>query len=222
MLFTLSQAAKEARISKSTLSKALARGRMTALRREDGSFQIEASELFRVFPRKPEELGDTGEQDEQPERVQQPRGAEAGVLRERLNAAQDRLNDAQDRLRQEREERERERATWERERETILERERTNAEDLRRRLDKAEEHIRLLKAPEPAERAQEAPAVPAEKPQDPPAVVEDLRKRLEETEAWIAALTAPERPQVGRDGATRGAEPLKAPRTLWARLLGRG
>lgn len=163
MLFTLSQAAKEARVSKSTLSKALARGRLSAIRREDGSFQIEASELFRVFPRKPDEQVADGEQEEQPERVEQPRGMEAGILRERLNAAQEQL-------RREREERERERATWERERETILERERTASEDLRRRLDKAEERILALSAPAPAEKPQEAqaslpqPAEPSRRP----------------------------------------------------------
>lgn len=55
MRFTLSQAAKEAGVSKGTLSKALQSGRMSGERREDGSFQIEPAELFRVFPRKPQE-----------------------------------------------------------------------------------------------------------------------------------------------------------------------
>lgn len=55
MRFTLTQAAKEASVSKGTISKALKSGRLSGERQEDGSFQIEPVELFRVFPRKPQE-----------------------------------------------------------------------------------------------------------------------------------------------------------------------
>ena len=57
MLFTLLQAAKETGSSKSTISKALSSGRSSGERLDDGSFWIEAAELFRVFPRRTEQTG---------------------------------------------------------------------------------------------------------------------------------------------------------------------
>lgn len=50
MLMTLGQAAKAAGISKSTLSKAVQTGRVSARRAETGSFEIDPAELFRVYP----------------------------------------------------------------------------------------------------------------------------------------------------------------------------
>lgn len=55
MQFTIGQAAKETGKSKSTLSKALKNGTLSAEKKPDGSYQIDAAELFRVFPRKTEE-----------------------------------------------------------------------------------------------------------------------------------------------------------------------
>jgi hypothetical protein len=49
-MLTLGQAAKETGISKPTISKAISRGRLSASKNEKGEFQIEPSELFRVFP----------------------------------------------------------------------------------------------------------------------------------------------------------------------------
>jgi chromosome segregation ATPase len=98
----------------------------------------------------------------------------------------------------------------ERERQTTLE----TVEDLRKRLDAEQEERRALQR-------QLAPPAP-ERPKEAEEEVKDLRKRLEDTEAWIAALTAPERPQDGHNRSPVISEPQKAPRTLWARLLGRG
>jgi len=47
---SLSAAAKEVGRSKSTLSRAIKHGRMSATRYEDGSYQIDPAELYRVFP----------------------------------------------------------------------------------------------------------------------------------------------------------------------------
>ena len=49
--FSVNQAAKETGKSPSTISRAIKSGKMTASEKsEDGSYKIEASELFRVFP----------------------------------------------------------------------------------------------------------------------------------------------------------------------------
>jgi hypothetical protein len=48
--FTLGEAARTVGRSKSTLSKAIKNGRLSAMSRENGEYQIAASELYRVFP----------------------------------------------------------------------------------------------------------------------------------------------------------------------------
>ena len=47
---TLGQAAKVAGVSKSTISKALSSGKMSAADKTDAGYKIDPSELFRVFP----------------------------------------------------------------------------------------------------------------------------------------------------------------------------
>lgn len=47
---TLSQAAKASGKSKSTLSRAIKMGRLSATRLDDGNFSIDPAELFRVYP----------------------------------------------------------------------------------------------------------------------------------------------------------------------------
>ena len=49
MRFTLGTAAKAVGIAKSTMSRAVKNGRVSAERQDDGSYLIEASELYRVF-----------------------------------------------------------------------------------------------------------------------------------------------------------------------------
>lgn len=197
MKFTLSQAAKEAGVSKGTLSRALNSGKVSAERREDGSYQIDASELFRVFQRTPRETrAGTNPQPPGPPANPSADGAaaatETAVLRTKLEAAEARIADME------------------------RERQKTDAtvEDLRRRLDNADEERRALQR-------QLAPPAAPERPQEAETVVADLRKRLEETEALITVLTAPEKPQSGRDGTPRGVEPSKGPWGLLARLWGR-
>lgn len=50
MAYTLGEAAKASGKSKATISKAIKSGRLSAVREENGSFSIEASELHRVYP----------------------------------------------------------------------------------------------------------------------------------------------------------------------------
>lgn len=49
---TLGQAAKEAGISKPSLSAAIKKGRLSAEKNESGTYEIDPSELFRVYPPK--------------------------------------------------------------------------------------------------------------------------------------------------------------------------
>jgi hypothetical protein len=51
MAFTLSEAAKATGRSKSSVHRALERGRLSGTRDELGQWRIEPAELFRVFPR---------------------------------------------------------------------------------------------------------------------------------------------------------------------------
>jgi excisionase family DNA binding protein len=48
--FTLGEAAKQAGVSKPTISKAIKTGRISAEKQEDGSYRIQPAELFRVYP----------------------------------------------------------------------------------------------------------------------------------------------------------------------------
>ena len=48
-MLTLGQAAKTARTSKTTIARAIKAGRLSATRRDDGSYQIDPAELSRVY-----------------------------------------------------------------------------------------------------------------------------------------------------------------------------
>ena len=51
MSWSVSRAARETGLSKSTISRAITSGRISATRQHDGSYHIEPAELFRVYPR---------------------------------------------------------------------------------------------------------------------------------------------------------------------------
>lgn len=53
--FTLGEASKATGISKPTLSKALKSGKLSYVEKTTAGYKIEASELFRVYPRQPQE-----------------------------------------------------------------------------------------------------------------------------------------------------------------------
>ncbi len=57
-MLTLGQAAKMTGKSKPTISKAVKDGRISGKKGKDGVFQIEVSELLRVYPAKSEEKSD--------------------------------------------------------------------------------------------------------------------------------------------------------------------
>lgn len=89
-IFSLGQAAKAAEVSKGTISKALSSGRMSYKSKENGQYQIDAAELFRVFPRKQVETIEN-------ERLETPKETdETPVLRAKLEAAEARLQDKDD------------------------------------------------------------------------------------------------------------------------------
>lgn len=52
MNLSLGQAAKETNLSKSTISRAIKEGRLSANKNDNGSYSIDPSELFRVYPPK--------------------------------------------------------------------------------------------------------------------------------------------------------------------------
>jgi excisionase family DNA binding protein len=90
MVYTLGEAAKATGKSKATISKAIKSGRISAHKDETGTFQIDPSELHRVYqPTVSSEQGET--QVNAPERLDND-----GAIRElhaRLEAAQERLSD---------------------------------------------------------------------------------------------------------------------------------
>ncbi len=158
MQFTLSRAAKEASVSKSTLSKALSTGRLSGDRQEDGSFRIEASELFRVFPKRTVdpvlETGLVTVREPLERRGEQP-VAELSMLLLKVQMLEDQLT--------------RERTLHDQERERTGD----TVADLRKRLDRAEERVLALAAapvlpPVPPSTAAEtvtlAPAPPPKAP----------------------------------------------------------
>ena len=112
---SLSAAAKEVNRSKSTLSRAIKEGRLSATRCEDGSYQIDPAELYRVFPA-PVPQPTTSN-------ATQPESELDGTLRIQLEMAE--------------RERDREREERNREREQMQ----ATIDDLRTRLDRAESRI---------------------------------------------------------------------------------
>lgn len=111
---TLGQAAKQVGKSKSTLSRAIQSGKLSAQRLEDNSYEINPAELYRVWPAtvaQPSADASHGT-------PEAPEGDTAAVLRVKVEML-----------------------------ENQIERERDTVEDLRRRLDKAEERVFALSAP---------------------------------------------------------------------------
>ena len=122
MILTLRQAAELTGKSKSTLTRAMKSGRLSASRDADGMYAIDPAELARAYPfvKTPDASYDA--------RHGAPRNGEtepddAAILRLRLSLLTD--------------ERDRERAAAEREREQLA----TTVADLRVRLDRAEQRI---------------------------------------------------------------------------------
>lgn len=138
MDYTLSGAAKATGRGKSTLQRAIKAGKLSARRTDEGAYLIDAAELARVFPPEPPETSPWDNGGRNDTPLGRS-GTELAVLRVRAEML-----------------------------ETQLQRERETVDDLRRRLDRAEERVLALMA-EPAE----APA-PASQTASPPASVTEL------------------------------------------------
>lgn len=90
MVYTLGEAAKATGKSKSTLSKAIKSGRISASKDDTGTYRIDPSELHRVYP-----LAVNGEQEETLVNTPTPQGKTPDIkeLQARLEAAHERLSD---------------------------------------------------------------------------------------------------------------------------------
>jgi excisionase family DNA binding protein len=49
-MFSMAEAARQTRVSKATIHRAIKSGKLSAERQEDGSYAISPAELFRVYP----------------------------------------------------------------------------------------------------------------------------------------------------------------------------
>ena len=95
MKFSIGQAAKETGKSKSTISRAIDTGRMSA-KKVGNRYEIDPSELFRVFPAtiaQPQERNDT-----QPKTQPAKDSTETALLREMLERERDTVADLRERL----------------------------------------------------------------------------------------------------------------------------
>lgn len=201
MEYTLATAAKATGHSKSAIHRAIQRGRLTARKLDDGTLRIDGAELARVYPPSPVRDDEPSPWDRggSVETEGDGDGTELAVLRVRVQMTEDQLT--------------REREDRARERETILERERETVDDLRKRLDRAEERVLALTV-------QPAPQLTPE----PSAVVEELRKRPQEAEArnqMLSAVVAPQWPEERPSEPPTGVTPPKGARGFLERLLGR-
>ena len=146
MEYPLADAAKLARVNRSTLFRAIKSGRLSARRDDDGAYRVDASELARVYDLQ----HNTHKQSDASHESAQGTSATVEAAQGDTSArefARFRIQMLEEQLAREREERERERGRWDQERDTILERERETVADLRKRLDRAEERVLALSPP---------------------------------------------------------------------------
>lgn len=108
MEYSLSKAADITGKGKSTIHRAIKSGRLSATRKEDGSYTIDAAELSRVFPLERLEPASR----DNPEPHQEPRRDTEEVLRVKVAMLEEQLS-----------------------------RERDTVEDLRKRLDRADDRL---------------------------------------------------------------------------------
>ena len=90
--FTIGQASTETGKAKSTIKKAIDSGELSVAEKTSRGFKIEASELFRVFPRKTPERSKSNE-NEQTETAQER--IENSILKAKLELSDQRYADAQ-------------------------------------------------------------------------------------------------------------------------------
>jgi len=101
MVYTLGQAAKAVGKSKTTISKAIQNGKISATKRDNGSYQIDPSELHRVYPPAPLANSHAGPLDT-PKLTPVPLGGDTNSIREtiglqyELKAARQRISDLEE------------------------------------------------------------------------------------------------------------------------------
>lgn len=144
MSWSISQAAKETGLSKSTISRAIKAGRISALRQDDGAYLIEPAELFRVYPRGVAQPSP----DASHEAVRNPHEEAYATPSHNVEILQVKLAMTEAMLQQEKE-------NSRRQQETV--------DDLRRRLDAASEKVLALAQP-----TQRASDVLYDTPRSPP------------------------------------------------------
>jgi protein subunit release factor A len=93
MSYTLGEAAKAVGKSKGTISKAIKTGKISAHKKEDGSFSIEAAELHRVYPPVSETVSNEHKETPDEHLVNTKKDNELIELRVKLEAANTRIND---------------------------------------------------------------------------------------------------------------------------------
>jgi excisionase family DNA binding protein len=94
MKLSLSQAAKEAGVSKPTLSRWVKKGKISAERQDDGSYQIDVSELDRIRELK------SGNRSGNPDMKRSETHNETSVLQAEIGLLRERLSDRDQRLRE--------------------------------------------------------------------------------------------------------------------------
>lgn len=141
MNLSLGEAARVAGVSKSTINRAISRGRLSANRKDDGSYEIDPAELCRVYPPPPAN-GNGSTQPGMTHHATQDLPSGTGVLTREVELLRERLAD----------------------KDSVI-------DDLRRRLDtEAEERRRLTalltdqRATRTADQEPAAPAQAAERP----------------------------------------------------------
>jgi DNA-binding transcriptional MerR regulator len=95
MKLSLSQAAKEAGVSKPTLSRWVKKGKISVERQDDGSYQIDVSELDRI-----RDLLKSGNRSGNPDMQRSETHNETSVLQAEIGLLRERLSDRDQRLRE--------------------------------------------------------------------------------------------------------------------------
>jgi hypothetical protein len=95
-MLTLGQAAKETGLSKPSISKAIKTGRLSAVKTENGEYQIDPIELFRVYPVTSKPKAETLQE----ETLSLPHGLQAALdaMRELLGQVEGERDDLRRRL----------------------------------------------------------------------------------------------------------------------------
>lgn len=94
MAYTLGEAAKATGISKASISRAINSGRISATKKDDGSFSIEPVELHRVYPPKSAApVAETVIGTDRNTDADTRNGSDSNVLQARLDAALEQLRD---------------------------------------------------------------------------------------------------------------------------------